>query len=248
MVQMTGLQRLGDQLDAIDQALQVAREETRPERREQLLELVGRAVTAARAEHQAAEDEQRSRPALRLIQGGGLAALLAGLGAGVRAYWQQHRAAYAASVTATTAAASLLALSVERGPGVRHDAEEPTPTVSVTQGERQRENLAPPPPPAPSQTIQGPGLRPTATPAAVGGPVGGDHLVAACVESTALLPGLERPPSSEGLCVRVSASPVAPRAVRAGEEAGDGPPSRDRLCIYVTAPPAAKADACLRSG
>jgi hypothetical protein len=133
---MDRLRKIGDQLAAIDQALQIARQETEPDRREQLFDVVGRAVDVARAEHQAAVEEEQRRPVFRVIQGGGVAALIAAIGGGMRSYWQQHRSATVVTVAAATAAPMLLYLALEGGPAQNDvdsgEAPIPTPTVTVT--------------------------------------------------------------------------------------------------------------------
>jgi hypothetical protein len=144
------LRTIGDQLAAIDQALQIARQETESDRREQLLDVVERAVDVARAEHQAAEEEEQRRPVFRVIQGGAVAALIAAIGGGMRSYWQQHRSATVAAMATSTAAPMLLYLVLEGGTAAQQGGDGgeefiPTPTVMVTH------SPAPPQPTSPGQ-------------------------------------------------------------------------------------------------
>ncbi|MEW2635281.1 hypothetical protein AB0903_27455 [Streptomyces sp. NPDC048389] len=149
-----GSTSLGDRLDAIEQALQVARQESRPERREQLLNVVGRAAQAARTEHQAAEEAQRKRPAFRVIQGGAVAATLAGVGAGMRSYWLQHRPTTVALAGAAVSVSALLYFALDGGPRKHPSGEElvPSPAVTVAHTEQAERDRTPEPWPATSPT------------------------------------------------------------------------------------------------
>lgn len=243
---MEGFRRLGDRLDAIDQALQMARQETQPERREQLLELVDRAVTAARTEHQAVEQERNKRPLLRIIQGGAVAALIAGIGAGMRNYWLQHRRATAAAA-ATAAAVAAAAALVYLGPGTpggRDDAEKPIPIPTVTVTHTDSVTAQPDRIPEPGLTTA-PGL-----PVGEAEPAEGE--IPAAEPAEPMVTSGESPiwesPSVQPRRRGRGTEPVAPPGVdRTGEQADDDPPPRDGLCVNITASPVAKAEACLRS-
>lgn len=149
------LDRLGRQLDAIDLAIAEARAQTDPERRAHLLGVVSRASTAAREEYEAAVEEDRKRPALRIIKGG-LSTTAAPVAAGIAALAiraRKHPAATAAAGTAL-AATALGALLV------------------LTQ-DHTRDWTAPPPPSAAGQTptTPSPGPPDTPTPPAAHSPV-----------------------------------------------------------------------------
>lgn len=242
-----GFRRLGDRLDAIDQALQMARQETQPERREQLLELVDRAVTAARTEHQAVEQEQTKRPVLRIIQGGAVAALITGISAGMRNHWLPRRRATVAAMAAAAGAAA--AALVYLGPGMPNGRDEaempvPIPTVTVTHTDSVTAQ--------PDRTPE-PGL--TTAPAPLGDeaePTGGEIPAAESAEPmvTSDEPAILDSPSVQPRRRGRGTEPVPPPGLdRDGEQAADGRPSRDGLCIHVTASPVAvaEAEACLRS-
>lgn len=78
------LTQLGDQLDAIQRALDVALREPDPARRDEWLRAVDQAATAAAETHQAVTDEAAQRPALRIIKGGSAGAAVVAAGTWVR--------------------------------------------------------------------------------------------------------------------------------------------------------------------
>jgi hypothetical protein len=236
------LERLGDRLDAIDQALQTARQETQPQRREKLLDLVGRAVTAARTEHQAAEEEQHRRPVFRVIQGGAVAALIAGIGAGMRTYWLRHRPQFPAAAAAVTAAAALLYFALEGGPGTHHDAERPAPapTVTVTHTEPVAEpHQVPEPGLTTAPVLPADEAEPTAEQTPAAQPA--EPLVTDSEPTIWDSPAVE--PRRRG---RATDPEAPPGPGRDGEK--DGQKDDDGTCVYASAsPPGAEAEACLRT-
>jgi hypothetical protein len=67
---MEDLRRLGDRLDVIETALSVALHEPEPEHRGRMLNALGSATAAVRAEHQQAEEAiEEKRSSFRVIQG-----------------------------------------------------------------------------------------------------------------------------------------------------------------------------------
>lgn len=66
---MESLGRLGDRLDVIETALSVALGEPEPEHRGRLLNAIGAATEAVRAEHREAETVQEKRSSLRVVSG-----------------------------------------------------------------------------------------------------------------------------------------------------------------------------------
>lgn len=145
--------RLGRQLKAIALAIAEAQAETDPERRAHLLGVVSRASTAA---YEASVEEDRKRPALRIIKGG-LSTTAAPVAAGIAALAiraRKHPAATAAAGTAL-AATALGAL------------------LFLTQ-DHTRDWTAPPPPSATGQTptTPSPGPPDTPTPPPAHSPVG----------------------------------------------------------------------------
>lgn len=101
------LERLAAQLEALERAQAIARAEPDPERREQHLALVDRAIAAAREEHKELSEEYERRPKLRIIPGGLVA--LPGIAAAAAWARRQPAAAVAAGVVVLTAATAFAA-------------------------------------------------------------------------------------------------------------------------------------------
>lgn len=161
--------KLDHQLSAITDLMESARAEQNPERRAEMLDVAERAFHAFHA----AEKEQAARPVLRLIQGGGVAALLGGLGVWVRGVWGSHRAVAVGTVaSAAVVTTGVLGVSVLRGPaGGRPALSEPTPTGGPSASAPSVPSPSPSPAPSepgmprPTAPVVAPSLLPSLSPA-----------------------------------------------------------------------------------
>jgi len=220
--------RLDLQLEAISEALAMARQEPSPERQAELLKVVERAFHAYHQEHQTL----LARPRLRLLPGGAIGAALLSVGAGVREMWGAHRTAVVGAVAAASVITAGTLVLVPR-----HSDEGPplsVPTVTVptpsliptpTPSERGRA-------PSPSASVSEVPL-PTSSPSPSPSP---SALVSMSPAGVASSPGVspspvgtvpaERPtPSAPG--PGRGTDPVEPPGLAADEDGGEGD-ERDR--------------------
>lgn len=114
------------QLEAISDALAMARGQTDPERRAELLDVVERAFEAYREAHRAAS----TRPQLRLLQGGAIAGALVHPMTWMRDLWRTHPATAASTAAATAAVVGVGALAIGLWPGGDGDGDGRRPPVS----------------------------------------------------------------------------------------------------------------------
>lgn len=129
---MGGRQQRFEQLDlrleAISDALYMAREEPSPERRAELLAVVERAFAAYHEEHRAALEE---RPRLRVIRGGAVVVACTGMAAWLREKWGTHRPVTVGAVTAAAVIGSGVLLTGMGGGATPGDPPASSPVVTA---------------------------------------------------------------------------------------------------------------------
>lgn len=244
------LDRIGRQLEAIEEALETARAEPDPERRNRWLEVVGRATDAVRAEYTAAIEEEKRRPALRIVKGGAVIAAMTALADWLRNNLRTHPHAGAVALVAATTAALTVALVYQ---GLHHNTGTPPlssgPSVSASQPASPGPSVSPtpsptsssphPPPPAGETTSPPPKTSTPPSGASVPPPmmVDAPGTTGAPTSSVKLSPS---PPQPTGTPV-ASPPTVGPTTGTASPSAPSRPAGR---CVNLDLRPALGANLC----
>lgn len=203
------IQRIGDQLEAAARAMEIARSDPDPDRREQRLEIVNRALYAVLNEGvadlaQVVEEKAQRRSRFRVIPGG-LAGIVA-VPAAARQQVREHPLGTAATAGVAAAVGIAAALTLTSHTATPPPSARPRPTVTVrppTTGP-----TAPPSrsPGAPAPKHQPPATGPTTLPPALQPTPGGSSSVIALPPWR---PG--RGPGSSPIASKPQPRPPAPK-------------------------------------
>lgn len=240
-------QKLTDQLTVIADVLAITIAKTDDERQQELLAVIGRAMTAANDEHQAGLAEDALRPKLRLIIGGLGALAPVGVCATTLARIRQHH-------TAVTAAASTAAISLAIGaaflfghtpPGP--DQAQGPPAASSAAMPGTTDTGTPPASSPPASSTPEPEPAPTSPPVSAPGPGATSHGFSVPVDlagPTLTTPTDDEPPPP------TAGSPSPTWTVTPTEDPTRTPtatasPKRGGLCVKLSLPPILGGGVCL---